>query len=110
MPLHTVPSSKPYKHAVVLYYWRQCGHCERFAPVFDQVVNVLPADLNIYSIEVFDHRKKLEKLGVNLNKGVPRLLVYDRNGRETLFQGVRTVDTVLQFIHDNLAANNVMGG
>jgi thiol-disulfide isomerase/thioredoxin len=71
-------------------------------------VNVLPADLNIYSIEVFDHRKKLEKLGVNLNKGVPRLLVYDRNGRETLFQGVRKVDAVLQFIHDNLAADDDM--
>lgn len=110
MPLHTVPSRKPYKNAVVLYYWRQCGHCKRFAPVFDQIVNVLPPDLDIYSIEVFDHRLKLHKLKVNLNNGVPRLLVYDANGTEHVFKGERTFDAVVNFIHDMLNHNAVAGG
>lgn len=111
MPLHTAPSSKTYTNAVVLYYWRQCGHCKQFAPVFDQVVNVLPSTLDIYSIEVFDHRKKLAKLGVDLNQGVPRLLVYDASGGEHLFEGDRTVEGVINFVHTNLnSATAVAGG
>lgn len=107
MPLHSAPSPKPYKNAVVLYYWRQCGHCKTFAPVFDQVVSVLPAELDVYSIEVFDHRRTLEKLGVNLNTGVPRLLVYDQKGKEHLFQDDRTVEAVVNFVHTVL--NNQTG-
>ena len=110
MPLYSAPSTKPYRNAVVLYYWRQCGHCKTFAPIFDQVVSVLPAELDIYSIEVFDHRFKLEKLGVDLNNGVPRLLVYDQSGGEHLFQGERTLDEVVNFVHSVLNGGSLGGG
>lgn len=110
MPLHSAPSPKPYKNAVVLYYWRQCGHCKTFAPVFDEVVAVLPADVDIYSIEVFDHRRTLEKLGVNLNTGVPRLLVYDQHGKEHVFQDERTVEAVVNFVHTVLNTHSGFQG
>lgn len=99
------PRTEPqasYKNAVVLYYWTQCGYCKQFAPVFEDVVAELPDGVKVYEIEVQTHKQALEKYGVDLGSGVPRLEFFDADGNVFVYDGKREKTPVLAAILDHL--------
>jgi thiol-disulfide isomerase/thioredoxin len=83
-----------YKNAVVLYTWRQCGHCKQFAPTFADMIQTLPPSTKVYAIDVFDHKAKLQAQGLDLGRGVPKLLVFNGVGEEYAHAGPRDLETV----------------
>lgn len=92
-----------YRDAAVLYYWKQCGHCKTFAPIFEQAVASLDMPhVTVYAIEVMEQQDKLEKLGVDLGDGVPRLVLYNHAGSQQVFNGPRTVQGVQQAIREHI--------
>lgn len=79
-----------YKNAVVLYYWKQCGPCKRFAPKFQEALTLVESQLphvTVYLIEVMEQREALQALEVDLGSGVPRLELYDASGTMLLYNG-----------------------
>lgn len=83
-----------YKSALVLYYWKQCGPCKRFAPKFQEAVSQVEGELphvTVYLIEVMEQRQPLQALNVDLGSGVPRLELYDANGAMLLYNGQNSV-------------------
>lgn len=85
---------RTYKNAAVLYFWRQCGHCRTFAPIFQQVIDALQREnklphVTVYTVEVMDYKDKLSEYNVDLGDGVPRLIFYDSDGQPLVYEGER---------------------
>lgn len=85
---------RTYRNAAVLYFWRQCGHCRTFAPIFQQVLDALQrenklAHVTVHTVEVIDHKNKLMQYNVDLEDGVPRLILYDSDGQPLVYEGLR---------------------
>jgi thiol-disulfide isomerase/thioredoxin len=94
-----------YRDAAVLYYWKQCGHCKTFAPVFKEATSQASLGmphLTVYAIEVMEQRDKLIKLGVDLGDGVPRLVLYNHAGADHVYDGPRTVEGVQAAIREHI--------
>jgi thiol-disulfide isomerase/thioredoxin len=107
------PRAEPqasYKQAVVLYYWKRCGYCKQFAPIFQDVVARLPNYVKVYQIEVAEQRPRLEQLHVNTSIGVPRVELYDAQGRAREYTGPRQVQPLLQTIQEHVMGNNGLSG
>jgi thiol-disulfide isomerase/thioredoxin len=85
---------REYKNSVVLYHWRKCGHCVRFHPEWRKAVKTLPRGTKVYEIEVNDKREVLNDMGVDLGGGVPRVVAYNSEGDEMVYEGTRTAEDV----------------
>lgn len=97
MEVFTAPEPS-YSHAVVLYYWKQCGPCKEFAPIFQKALERAQkkgVPINVYMVEVMEQRPFLQEHNVDLGDGVPRLVLYGgRDGtEERVFEG-RTIKDV----------------
>lgn len=97
MEINTAPEPT-YAHAAVLYYWKQCGPCKEFAPVFQKAVERAQqknVPVKVYMIEVMENRPFLQEHNVDLGDGVPRLVLYggESGTEERVFDG-RTVKDV----------------
>ena len=97
MKVFTAPQPS-YSNAAVLYYWKQCGPCREFAPIFQKAMERAQkkgVPLNVYMIEVMEQRPFLQEHKVNLGDGVPRLVLYGGvdGTEERVFEG-RTVKDV----------------
>lgn len=87
---------KQYANAVVLYHWNKCGHCVRFMPEWTRAKSqFLTKGVNVGEFEVEQNAARLRQHGVNLNEGVPRVLMYDAQGHERLYTGERTASALL---------------
>jgi thiol-disulfide isomerase/thioredoxin len=58
--------------------------------------------LNVWEIEVEDHKSKLERLGVSLGSGVPRVMFYNSRGVGVVYKGDRSADSVLDAADDHI--------
>jgi thiol-disulfide isomerase/thioredoxin len=83
-----------YRNAVVLYHWRKCGHCLKFFPEWRKMLKTLPNDTQVYEIEVDDNREVLNEMGVDLGGGVPRVVAYNSESDEFVYEGPRTAEEV----------------
>ena len=89
-----------YENGVVLYYWKQCGHCVRFMPEWQKTVKTLEAEhVDVWEIEVEERKSELEDLGVTLGEGVPRIVFYSA-GREEVYNGIRSADAIIAQFHN----------
>ena len=89
--MHTTPEAS-YKNAVVLFHWRKCGYCVKLFPQFRKSLKSLPRGTEVYELEVDDNREVLNEMGVDLAGGVPRVLAYNSEGEEMVYDGARTAD------------------
>lgn len=100
---------RAYRNAAVLYFWRQCGHCRTFAPIFQQVLDALQQEhklphVTVYTVEVMDYKDKLTEYNVDLGDGVPRLILYDSDGQPLVYEGERTFADVKRAMEGYLGA------
>ena len=90
-----------YTNSIVLYHWRKCAHSQRFMPIFRDLVHELKSQSDVfpawdvYEIEVEDHKSRLRELGVVLGAGVPRIVIYNREGVPRVFEGARTPHNII---------------
>lgn len=101
MGISTEPQAH-YTNAVVLYHWTQCTYCVKLMPVWRAAVQHLPTSTQVYEIEVNEQRKTLLGLGVDLDDGVPRIVVYNNDGEEYVYSGPRTRDALVYGIRAHL--------
>jgi thiol-disulfide isomerase/thioredoxin len=106
MPLHTETTPRPsYKNAIVFYYWKQCGPCKKFAPVFQSVIDKLQLPhVTVYLLEVMEQRELLQKYGADISSGVPHLELYDSHGKRLVYDGPNSVRVLKSTIENYLAA------
>jgi thiol-disulfide isomerase/thioredoxin len=81
-----------YKNAVVLYHWRKCGHCVKMFPEWRKAVKHLPNSTDVYEIEVNDNRTILNEMDVDIGAGVPRVVAYNSEGDEMVYDGPRVAE------------------
>lgn len=98
MEVLTTPQPS-YTNAAVLYYWKQCGPCKKFAPTMQRVEEQLKATgrmnhVRVYHIEVMENRDKLMEYKADLGDGVPRLVLYNAQQEAKVFDGPRTMKAV----------------
>lgn len=87
-----------YKNAVVFYHWRKCPHSARFMPVWSNTIRpeLSRQNVKVWEIEVEENKRALERLGVSLGSGVPRIMFFNRDGLGVAHTGVRSPDSVLR--------------
>jgi hypothetical protein len=95
MSIHSNPRPS-YKNAVVLYHWRLCSICKIFMPTWAKIREELREyNIDVWEIEVQDKKRKLEKLGVSLGNGVPRIVFYNKKGEGVVHKGARSESAVV---------------
>jgi thioredoxin-like negative regulator of GroEL len=92
-----VQMEKNAKDKLVLFYSNSCGYCTQFMPVWMQCKEELKANKNL---EVFEIECSNGGNGCANVRGYPTVIMYV-NGSPVEFQGERTVDAVLAFVHKN---------
>lgn len=111
MKTATTPQ-RTYRNALVLYYWKQCGPCREFAPVFQKVLDKLTTTsfpATAYLIEVMENRDLLQQYNADLGDGVPRLELYNSKGERQVYDGPRTVKGVKSAV-DAFMSPSISGG
>lgn len=90
-------------HEIILYYAMWCGYSKMFLPEWEKFVE--------HSKKNFPHLKvtslrceggdeaSCQQKGV---EGYPTVILYSKEGKETLFQGERTLDGLIKFIDQNI--------
>ena len=87
-----------YEKGVVLYHWRKCPHSVRFMSEWRDGIRdrLVSRGLRVWEIEVEDHKSELERLGVSLGPGVPRLMFYNSAGVGVVHKGDRSASSVCE--------------
>ena len=99
-----------YKNAVVLYHWRKCPHCVSFMSAWAQAKLAFPPGTKTFAIEVEDNKARLEQLGVDLGGGVPRVVLFNKAGEESVYAGARTADALVDATLSHLGGRMRGGG
>ena len=101
-----------YKKGVVVYHWRKCPHSVRFMSSWDDEIRgrLLKRGLNVWEIEVEDHKSELERLGVSLGAGVPRVVFFNEEGVGMVHKGDRSVSSVLAGAASHVGISGGGGG
>ncbi|KAA6398016.1 MAG: putative protein disulfide isomerase [Streblomastix strix] len=85
---------------IVKFFNPGCGHCRAFAPTYlefgQQMVN--HQYLHVGEVSCSEYTGVCSSQGVN---GVPTVNLYYK-GKKTQFSGSRTVDTLKQFVEENI--------
>ena len=101
-----------YKKGVVLYHWRKCPHSARFMPRWSSEIRpqLLEQGLNVWEIEVEDHKATLEHLGVSLGEGVPRIMFFNDEGVGVAHIGDRSARSILSACSTHIGSMSGGGG
>ncbi len=80
---------------LVEFYASWCPHCQRMAPIVEQIKETLSASLSVYQYEIDDNQTLADRENI---KDIPTFIVY-RDGEEMWRQsGEMTADDLLQHI------------
>ncbi len=80
---------------LVEFYASWCPHCQRMAPIVEQIKEILSASLSVYQYEIDDNQTLADRENI---KDIPTFIVY-RDGEEMWRQsGEMTADDLLQHI------------
>jgi len=81
---------------LVFFYMKNCGHCDRFMPVWDEFVEEVGDTFKTKKIESSEDPKLIDRLKIN---GFPTILLMNGNTKVKEFKGDRTVDELKNFIN-----------
>lgn len=62
---------------LVEFYATWCGHCERMAPIVEDIKELLAGKVDVYQLDVDNNREAVEAMEVN---ATPTFILY-KNGR-----------------------------
>ncbi len=80
---------------LVEFYASWCPHCQRMAPIVEQIKDILSASLSVYQYEIDDNQTLADRENI---KDIPTFIVY-RDGEEMWRQsGEMSADDLLQHI------------
>jgi len=86
-----------------LYYWKHCGFCISFHPIWDKVTKYYKDRINAVSIEL-DCLKELDKKYSDVN-GFPTITLYQDGKEVKQFTNKRTEDELHKFIQSEILKN-----
>ena len=83
---------------LVYFYWKDCGHCKRFSPVWDEFTKKYNGSIKLRKVEKDDigAKDELEKYKI---RGFPTIMLLDGNGGHKDFDGERNVDSLMSFLN-----------
>ena len=100
------------KKKCVYYYWKNCGHCKTFSPVWDEIVNEVNTNSSYSNIknncelikkekDDFGASSEIEKFNI---EGFPSIVILNNNGSNKLheYDGDRSKEDLLQWFQSNI--------
>ena len=82
---------------ILLYHWKDCGHCRNFMPVWDDLKEKYGNIKQFYEIELSTIKQAPEVF--KSITGFPTIVAYVGNGsNKIIFENSRDINTVSQFI------------
>lgn len=81
-----------------LYYWKSCGYCREFAPVWNRVTNAYKDKLIIVNIEASIVNKLNSDDKVML---FPTVIVFQNGRKISAFNKQRNEENLVKFINTN---------
>ena len=86
---------KKHNNVLCLYYWKNCGHCIAFAPLWNKVTQQYKDSINVINVELECVRKLDDKYRV---MSFPTVMVYKNGERYAEFIKNRTEKDLHAFI------------
>ena len=85
------------KKHLVLFYWKTCGHCKDFMPIWDEFTGGTESKtIGFQKIEKDGNKKLIDKLGIT---GYPTLMLLDDKMEQIeTYNGVRSVKALQQYV------------
>ena len=86
---------------LVYLFWKDCGHCKKFNPVWDEFSGGNKSQIKTvkYEKDSAEGAASAKKYDVN---AFPYLILVDKNGKKIKdFDGERTVESLNQFVQAN---------
>ena len=87
---------------MVFYYWKMCGHCVTFAPIWNKVVNKYKDRIQVINIEL-ESMKRIDKK--YMVSAFPSIVVYKNKNKWIDYTRERNEKELNKFIQDNLLDN-----
>jgi thiol-disulfide isomerase/thioredoxin len=87
---------------MVFYYWKMCGHCVTFAPIWNKVVNQYKDRIHVINIEL-ESMKRIDKK--YMVSAFPSIIVYKNKNKWIDYTRERTEKELHKFIQENLLDN-----
>jgi len=87
------------KDVLVEFYAPWCGHCQKLAPIWDELGESYKADDNVVIAKMDATANGLPK-GVSV-QGFPTLIFWDSEGKQTVYEGDRELPAFQSWIEKN---------
>jgi len=84
------------KDVLVEFYAPWCGHCQKLAPIYDELGEAYKADDNVIIAKMDATANGLPK-GVNV-QGFPTIIFFDADGKTVTYEGERELASFKSFI------------
>ena len=96
---HEEPEGNTNGKSMVLFYWKDCGHCKRMMPEWDRFQSSHGTTLEVKKVEKDEDKALMEKHGIS---SFPTILLLDRNGKKIKqYEGDRTIKAMKKFAEEN---------
>ena len=88
-----------------MFYTCRCGHCQRLAPVWDELGGLFKSTdlVQIIKVDCTVHSNTCTKQGV---KGYPTLILFENGEPVTKYNGGRTLTDFVEFIKKHVDATD----
>lgn len=86
-------------NVLCLYYWKLCGHCINFAPVWESVTNQYKDRINVVNVESQCVNKLKNKYKIMI---FPTIIVYNNGEKIAEFVKERTEKNLHAFIKEHM--------
>jgi thiol-disulfide isomerase/thioredoxin len=94
----TVPFSESFGNPVscTYYYMEECGHCKRFNPEWNTLVQTYTGPVKLRKVSATEAGDDLKKYNIT---GFPTILIIDDKGNYEDYTGPRTSQALIKFLN-----------